>query len=189
MKEIICFFEENKDLIGSIGNFFTIIGVIGGLWFNAYSIRENTKIVRISNLFQVTQDHREIWTLRMEHPSLQRVFDGKLDYDDVVVTSEENLFISFLILHLNLGYQAAKVNSITRIEGTEEDIKRFFSLPIPRKVWFNIKRFQNKDFVAFVENNMPAFVPVGNKPSNPGATIDFNKIQQKVKSKKKLGKK
>ena len=154
MQEITNFFNNYKELIQSVGGVFTIIGVLGALLFNAYSLRRNTKVLQINNLFQITQFHRNIWSLTLEHPSLSRVLDKDIDNSKLIVTPEESLFISFLIMHLNLGFQASKVHAITAIEGTEKDIEIFFSLPIPRKVWVDIKKLQNKDFVTYVEKHM-----------------------------------
>lgn len=41
-----------------------------------------------------------------------------------------------------------------KLEGMQKDIKAFFSLPIPKAVWEQVKPFQDEDFVEFVENSL-----------------------------------
>jgi hypothetical protein len=36
--------------------------------------------------------------------------------------------------------------------GLAADVREFFSRPIPRLIWNEIKRYQEADFVVFVEN-------------------------------------
>jgi len=35
--------------------------------------------------------------------------------------------------------------------GLKKDVREFFSLPIPRAVWNEMKSYQDSDFVRFVE--------------------------------------
>ena len=56
-----------------------------------------------------------------------------------------------VVLHTSSVYEALKDELVTKQEGMRFDVGSFFSLPVPQAVWEKIKRFQNKDFVAFVE--------------------------------------
>jgi hypothetical protein len=38
------------------------------------------------------------------------------------------------------------------LEGLKEDIKGFFSLPIPKNIWGKNRSLQDKDFAQFVES-------------------------------------
>jgi len=141
----------HKDLLSAIGSICTVIGVISALLFNAYTVKRNTKTLQLTNLFQITQFHRSIWSITLDHPELNRVLDESLVYETLEISKDERLFANFLILHLNLSYQAIKTKSIINADGIEQDIKEFFSLPIPRKVWEETKAFQNSDFIDYVE--------------------------------------
>jgi len=46
-----------------------------------------------------------------------------------------------------------KAKMFVHLEGLPEDVKSFFSLPIPKAVWNAIKSSQDKDFVTFIESN------------------------------------
>jgi hypothetical protein len=61
------------------------------------------------------------------------------------------LFVKALILQLSTVYRAMKEGMFVPLEGLKEDIKGFFSLPIPKSVWDKISPLQDKDFVSFVE--------------------------------------
>ncbi len=38
------------------------------------------------------------------------------------------------------------------LAGMRDDVRTFFSFPIPRLVWNRVKSFQDPDFVAFVDS-------------------------------------
>jgi hypothetical protein len=65
---------------------------------------------------------------------------------------DEELFVNFLILLLNASFHAMKNGVLTASEGLRKDVRRFFSLPLPRVVWEKMKPFQDTSFVTFVES-------------------------------------
>src|SRR5687767_4332729 len=92
-------------------NWFTLLqslGIIGGLFFTAISLRVDTKVRRVGNLFAVTKQHREIWTALYSRPDLKRVVDTSANLATKPITDEEELFVNLLILHLASNYHAAK---------------------------------------------------------------------------------
>lgn len=135
-------------------NWFVILqsaGIIGGLLFTALSLRSETKTRRVSNLLKITENHRKLWTEVMRHPELHRILDERADIRHREVTREEEVFINFVIFHLNSVYYARKSGLVFKLEGLRRDISSFFSLPIPKAVWERTKLLQNDDFVAFVD--------------------------------------
>lgn len=64
---------------------------------------------------------------------------------------EEELFVGFLILHLNSAYQAINSGMFASPEGLKVDVRKFFSCPIPKAIWEKMRIFQNKKFATFVE--------------------------------------
>lgn len=127
------------------------VGIIGGLFFTAISFRSEAKTRRIANLLTVTTNHREIWKEFFLRPELSRVLDDSANLGKQPVTPEEREFVNFVILHLSSVFYATKDDVVTRLEGLRQDTASFFSLPIPESVWEGSKAFQNRDFVAFVE--------------------------------------
>lgn len=127
------------------------VGVVGSLLFTAFSLREETKTRRVTNLLTLTQNHREIWSLLLRNPELGRVLDAGVNPQLHPVTPEEELLVNFLIQHLNVAYHAMRDRLYVRPEGMYRDVAEFFSLPIPQVVWEQLKWMQDEDFVAFVE--------------------------------------
>ena len=126
------------------------VGVVGSLLFTAFSLREETKTRRVTNLLTLTQNHREIWSLLVRNPELGRVLDAGVNLQANAVTPEEELLVNFLVQHLNVAYHAMRDRLYVRPEGMKRDVAEFFSLPIPESIWEKLKPMQDEDFVAFV---------------------------------------
>ena len=135
-------------------NWFTLLqtlSITGGLLFSGISLRTDAKVRRVSNLFEITKQHREIWSALYSRPELKRVLRTSTEIE-VQITEEEELFVNFLILHLATSYRAARVRLFELPTQLRADIKDFFSLPIPRAIWERAKAFQDSDYIAFVES-------------------------------------
>lgn len=130
---------------------FQSIGIVGGLLFTAYSLRSEAKTRRVNNLLAITKGHREVWTEFYRRPGLKRVFADRADLSREGMTREEQIFVNFVILHLNSVFYALKSGLAFKIDGLRRDVGLFFSLPIPNAVWMKTKALQNEDFVMFVE--------------------------------------
>jgi len=137
-----------------VENWFTAlsaIGVVGGLYFTAVSLRSETKTRKIANLLAMTANHREVWKEIFHSPELARVVDSSADVAKQSITPEEQAFVNMVVLHISSVYETLKDELVIKQEGLRRDVGLFFSLPIPRAVWEKTKLFQNQDFVAFVE--------------------------------------
>ena len=136
----------------------TAIG-FGGLWFAAFSIQksaqaqeEEAKARRISNLLAITANHRELWKECFHNSELNRVIDSAADVVKQPIAPAEEIFMSMAISHTSSTYEALKDELLTRQEGLRQDVKSFFSLPVPNAVWIKTKLLQNQDFAAFIES-------------------------------------
>jgi len=127
------------------------IGVVGGLLFNGIALRSETKARRVTNLVQLTQNHREIWAELYSNPKLLRVIDPAADIVKQPPTEDEETFVNSVILHLNSSYYALEDHLVTKPEGLCRDVRDFFSLPVPRAIWERRREEQNIRFVQFVE--------------------------------------
>jgi hypothetical protein len=135
-------------------NWLTIlnaVGIIGGLFFTAHSLRHETKTRRIGNLLTLIQNHRELWAELFRYQALQRVLDANADLTKHPITPDETIFVNMTIQHLSGAYQAMKNGLVIKRDGLRRDISGFFSLPIPKAVWEKTKVLQNDDFAEFVE--------------------------------------
>ena len=138
-------------------NWFTLfqsLGIIGGLFFTGVALLIDAKVRRVGNLFAVTKQHREIWTALYSRPDLKRVVDEAANLTTQPITDEEELFVNLLILHLASNDHAAKAGMFMLPGELQADITAFFSRPIPRAVWERTKKFQDHDFVSFVEDRI-----------------------------------
>ena len=125
--------------------------ITGGLGCTAYTIWIDAKARIVSNRLAITKAHREIWSLTLTDPKLQRVRAVDSDLKKAPVSPAEELFVNFLINHLSSNFFAMKKGVLVTAEELELDISTFFSLPIPNAVWKNARPFQDKAFAAFVE--------------------------------------
>src|SRR5579859_7767953 len=133
----------------------------GGLLFTGIAVLLDARARRVGNLIQLTQQHRDLWERLYLQPELARILDSAADPARPAVTAEEEIFVTFLILHLSNTYYAIRAGFFQKLRGLRKDIERFFCLPIPRAVWEKVKDLQDESFVRFVESsfedqNMPA---------------------------------
>jgi hypothetical protein len=127
------------------------VGIIAGLGFTAASFRADTRSRRLTNLVSLTQQHRDIWEEVQSNPSLARVIDPNADVYTKTVTNQEAVFVGHLLLHLHSWYRLMREGEVRSLKGLSQDIKAFFALPIPAKVWHDRLTFFDPDFVNYVE--------------------------------------
>jgi hypothetical protein len=130
---------------------FQSAGILGSLWLAGRSFRFDGKVRRVTNLFEIAEHHRQIWSNFYARPDLARVRDPDPDLRKKPITIEEELFVTQAILHVSGVFQATKEGVIEPIDGMEADIRNFFRKPIPEEVWRRRREFQDLDFVRFVE--------------------------------------
>ena len=137
-------FAVDHNLLGTLALSASVI-------FAAIEITHLVKSQRVGNHIAINREHREIWSQYLTTPTVARVLDPNADVNTTPISREETLFVTFLILHLNTAFQAAKAHMFVAPEGLRQDIKHFFSHPVPGAVWKKARQFQDVDFVQFVE--------------------------------------
>jgi len=125
-------------------------GIVGSLALTAIALRRDAESRRVTNLLELTKQHREIWTTLYERPEFNRIMEAEAK--DRAATPEEEMFVHSLILHLNAAYHAMKDKLFLPPEGLQKDIQRFFAKPIPKRIWKQTKELHDHDFVRFVES-------------------------------------
>ena len=83
--------------IQHIFDLLSAIGIIGGLWFSAFSYRAEAKTRRIANLLTITANHREVWKEFAHNPALARVLDASADLLKKPITDAEEMFVSMVM--------------------------------------------------------------------------------------------
>jgi hypothetical protein len=132
-------------------DFLQTASIFGGFFTAAYTIWTNTKERKIGNLFALTTAHREIWSRLYERNELSRVLSESVNLRHEPITSEEELFVHTLILHLRTAFKARDLGMQFDDDAVAADIRQFFNRPIPRTVWECSKVFQDREFVEFVD--------------------------------------
>ncbi len=127
------------------------VGIIASLLFTAFTIRKETVARRLTDLLTLTENHREIWKQLYDRPELARVTSLVVDLRRKPPTRDEELFVTLLILHLGTARRAMRHQLVEALGGVRDDVRWFFSLPLPRAIWEKVKPFQEKDLVLFVE--------------------------------------
>ena len=131
----------------------TLALVSSGL-LGAYYLRDEAKQRRITNEWEITKQHTQLWLHRLSNHNLARIEATDRNLRSEPITDDERIFIHLLILLLAKSYKTAKAEMFTLPKGLSADISTFFASPIPRHVWQENKRFLDQDFVQFVESRL-----------------------------------
>ena len=135
-------------------NWFDLLqttGIVAGLFFTGRSFLLDTRIRRISNLLNITEHHRSIWQEVFDRPGLLRVLSAEVKLNTRPVTLEERIFVNLIILHLTAVLAAIEGRVHEKPAGQDEDLREFFSLPIPNTVWKESRRFREPEVVAYID--------------------------------------
>ena len=149
------------DILGwSAAHWFELLqsaGIICGLLFTGFALRDEKKVIGVQTLFTITEHHRDLWTQLYSRPDLSRVLLGQADLKSRDITTDETRFINLVVLHTFAAYRASKAGIYVRPENLSKDVGGFFALPIPFAVWSNLKESQDRDFVSFIDKSIVDF--------------------------------
>jgi len=56
------------------------VGIVGGLFFTAYTTRKDDRSRKIANLIAIKQQYREIWKELYDRPQLGRVLEKAVEH-------------------------------------------------------------------------------------------------------------
>ncbi len=132
-------------------NLLSVAGIVGGLCFTGFSLHSEAKTRRVANLLKLTASQRALMEVFYKNLSMTRILDPNADVNALPVNQGEEIYINTLIHHLASAFRAMQSDLTVQPEGLSQDVRTFFSLPLPKAVWKKAKRFQDRDFVRFVE--------------------------------------
>lgn len=124
--------------------------IVGGFILSFIAARNNSRSRKISHLLQINQSYREIWGKTYNHPDLLRIREPRLDLGKHPITEPERRVVREVIIHIYAIYEAIQNKQIDKGE-MEKDIYDFLRLPIPNSVWEEVKMYQNKKFVDYID--------------------------------------
>lgn len=135
----------NWEWIGA--NWFVLlqtVGIVASLLFTGFSMRSEARSRRLNNVIRLSDNHRSIWSLVFDRPHLRRHFANDAN-------SERRLLVIMLIIHLHTTYRAVQARELVAPTQLAEDIRQFFSDEFTLKIWKDVSRLQDPDFVEFVD--------------------------------------
>lgn len=127
------------------------VGIVGSLLLAAAAFRREAESRRIGNLIALTQSHHSIWKELLRDPRLKRILNAKTPIPKSHLTREERIAVNMVVQQLYVAFHAIKKDLTVAPEGLREDVQNFFGNPIPRQIWEDLREFQDREFVAFVE--------------------------------------
>jgi hypothetical protein len=135
-------------------NWFPFIqsaGIIGSLLFSGVSARNLREEERTTNLLEIKRQHDDLWQAVFESPRLARLLDPQANLKTKPVTREEELFVILAVAHLSTAHRVLLKRMSEPSEALRQDIRWFFSLPIPKTVWEKTRSRYDAAFVELVE--------------------------------------
>jgi hypothetical protein len=132
-------------------NLFQTLGIMGSLWLAAVAAHHSAKARDSENLLKISEHHRELWHEARQRPDLQRIFLTDESVFSKAPSVAEDLFLNEVILHFQTSWRIARAGGIVTLRELRDDVRGFFSLPLPRAVWEKTRAFRNQRFVKFVD--------------------------------------
>ena len=109
------------------------VGVVGGLFFTAFSLHSESKTRRFANLLTITKNHRNIWADFYRNPGLARVLDTTADLSKNSVTREEEIFVNLVSCTPTASFTPRKTNSLSNWKACGETSGGSFHSPFLRQ--------------------------------------------------------
>jgi uncharacterized membrane protein len=132
------------------------IGITASLIFAAFQLRHQAKRDNVATSLILNEHHRQLWSLFITDSRLTRVLARSPGIEAEPITDYERMFVNMLFLHISVVLRALEAKAIQPIEGLSSDVSELMSYPIPRAVWREIARFQDKRLKDFVARNLQA---------------------------------
>jgi hypothetical protein len=134
-------------------NWFNLVqsaAILAGLIFSGLALRQNAAAMKVSTQLAVVTNHRELWQNVVDKPALARIFEISPDPD--LPTHDEKWFLTLVINHANVAFLALSKNADDRQRQALQDDYRFiFGTPLARKVWAEVRNFQDPGFRDLVD--------------------------------------
>lgn len=131
-------------------NVIQTIGILGSLWLAVIAAHREARAKEGENLLTIAEQHRVLWSEACNRKDLARVFhlDANLARPISIAEAE---FLRLVIFHFHTIWLIARSGGLLTLHELALDAGDFFSLPLPREVWEETKKFRNPKFVRFVD--------------------------------------
>ncbi len=133
-------------------NWFDItqtVFIVLSFLITAFALRNDIRAWKVEHLININDSYKAIWEKTYAMPELSRIRKSNLDLKTNPITEKERRLAREIIMHIYIVYEATKLKQV-HFE-MEKDIYDFLHLPIPSVIWNEVKKYQNKDFVRFID--------------------------------------
>lgn len=140
------------DWLGS--NWFEVlegIGIVSGLFFSSYAVRESKRVNRTHLHHEFVRAHREIWNRLSSQADTKGLSDPSRDLATQPRTDVETQAVRELLLHLRAYFRADREGTLLLPERAADDIREFLSYPLMREAWDELKPYHDREFVEFID--------------------------------------
>jgi hypothetical protein len=131
-------------------NVIQTIGILGSLWVAIIAAHREARAKEGENLLTIAEQHRELWSLASTGKGLERIFLADANLAKPISIAEAE-FLRLVISHFQTIWLIARSGGWLTLKELALDAGDFLSLPLPREVWEQTKKFRNPKFVRFVE--------------------------------------
>ncbi|MDE2106297.1 MAG: hypothetical protein KGL39_54255, partial [Patescibacteria group bacterium] len=90
---------------------------MAGLLFTAFTVRQDIRERRLTNLMALTGQHRDIWKTLYERPGLARLLSPAANPERQPLTRQETLFVTLVVLHLSSVHRIIKHQLVSQVGG------------------------------------------------------------------------
>ena len=130
--------------------FFGTIGAIIGACFTVAAFRQTAEKADRDEYSTLVEQHHALWAEARERGDLNRILLEDIDLQQVPPTPVEQMFLNDVFVHFESGWKLALKNTVLTMNTFTADVRRFFTLPLPRAVWEQTKAARNPQFVSFI---------------------------------------
>ena len=126
--------------------------IVFALIVSALALRAIVRTNRAAAALDIANSHRQLFLEALKDPELARVLEDDAEAASVAITPKERLFTTLLFIHIYTVFRLHKEKLLSMPREWYTDIAEFALLPVPRAVWEDVRRVQDKEFVRFVED-------------------------------------
>ena len=117
----------------------------------AESGRRESKAKEVENLLTNVSQQRDLWTNAYMRPELVRLFQDNVDLSKKPISVVEKECLNQILVQYQVTWCMAEAGGIVTLDVLARDAGDFFSRPLPRAVWEDVKGVINPRFVEFME--------------------------------------
>lgn len=126
------------------------VGIVSGFVYTARAFSLDSRARRAEFTLSINAAHREVWSALLKSPELARILETDPDLASKPVTQDEERMTLVVLHHLASVHQAIELRLYPSWAGIEEDVRWFFTRPIPKLILERFLPVQAPEFRRFL---------------------------------------